>query len=59
MVFVLVEGGGTGRMMLVKAESRHDVEKVFQLDESLYIVGSFTDDEIDLLRNSKFCVVGK
>ena len=57
MVYVIVDGENPEKVLLVKADSKEDVEKRIKLEPSEKVLGNFTSHEIDALVSSSFVVV--
>lgn len=57
MVFAIVASEKPEKVLLVKADSREEVEKRLQLVKDERILGSFTNDEVQVLNTSPFAVI--
>ena len=57
MVFLIVEQGEQGCVMLVKAMNREELEFRLNLRANEKIVASYTDNEMAVLTGSNFTVI--
>jgi len=57
MLYVIVEGEDVKKVMLVKADSKEEVEGRIKLKESEGLFGSFTSAETSALDSSPFIVI--
>lgn len=57
MVYVIAGGEIQGKVLLVKADNREDVEARVRLKEDEDIVGSLTNNELSALDTSSFAVI--
>ena len=58
MVYIVLKGENISRAMLVKVDSREEVDERLKLEDGQAIIASFTSDEISVLNSASFAVVG-
>lgn len=57
MLYVYQETDSLGSVLLVKAETKEDVERVLKVGEGLKLLGSFTTVELEALNVADFVIV--
>lgn len=57
MVFLIAAGEVKGKVMLVRAENREEVEERLKLKEGESILGALTSNEVETLHTSCFTVI--
>lgn len=57
MVYIIVKGEVKGKVLLVKAESKEEIEQRLNLAEDEEIAATFTTSEMQALESSSFCII--
>lgn len=57
MLYLIVSGEKLDKALLVKADTKEEVEKRLKLEPDERIIGSFTSHELDALSSASFAVI--